>query len=42
MSGSHKGRKNTGLVRIIDSPYLPEEKIRIAIKEKGIENSDEE
>jgi DNA repair protein RadA len=32
------GRKNTSLVRVIDSPTLPEEKIRIAITEKGIED----
>ncbi len=31
-----KGRANTRLVQVIDSPYLPEEKIRIAITEAGI------
>jgi DNA repair protein RadA len=31
-----KGRANTRLVQVIDSPYLPEEKIRIAVTEAGI------
>jgi DNA repair protein RadA len=31
-----KGRANTRLTMVIDSPYLPEEKIRIAITEAGI------
>jgi DNA repair protein RadA len=36
-----KGRANTRLVQVIDSPYLPEEKIRIAVTEAGICNEDE-
>jgi DNA repair protein RadA len=36
-----KGRSNTRLVQVIDSPYLPEEKIRIAVTEAGICNEDE-
>ncbi|MES0326347.1 MAG: DNA repair and recombination protein RadA [Candidatus Bathyarchaeia archaeon] len=36
-----KGRQNTRLVRVIDSPYLPEEKIRIAVTAAGICNEDE-
>lgn len=35
-----KGRKNTRLVLVIDSPYLPEEKVRIAITEAGITDED--
>ncbi|MCW4050663.1 MAG: DNA repair and recombination protein RadA [Candidatus Bathyarchaeota archaeon] len=35
-----KGRQNTRLIQVIDSPYLPEEKIRIAITEAGV--TDEE
>jgi len=35
-----KGRANTRLVRVIDSPYLPEEKVRIAITEAGIADED--
>ena len=35
-----KGRANTRLVRVIDSPYLPEEKIRIAITEAGVTDED--
>ena len=35
-----KGRANTRLVQVIDSPYLPEEKIRIAVTEAGICNED--
>jgi len=35
-----KGRKNTRLVQVIDSSWLPDEKIRIAITEKGIEDAD--
>lgn len=31
-----KGRANTRLIQVIDSPYLPEEKIRIAITEAGV------
>jgi len=33
------GRKNTSLLRVIDSPTLPEEKIRIAITDAGIEDA---
>ncbi len=36
-----KGRKNTRLARVIDSPSLPEERIRFAITEAGIVDSDE-
>jgi DNA repair protein RadA len=36
-----KGRQNTRLVQVIDSPYLPEEKIRIAVTAAGICNEDE-
>ncbi|MFC1802569.1 DNA repair and recombination protein RadA [Thermoproteota archaeon] len=36
-----KGRANTRLIQVIDSPYLPEEKIRIAVTEAGICNEDE-
>jgi DNA repair protein RadA len=36
-----KGRANTRLVQVIDSPYLPEEKIRVAITEAGIVDSEE-
>jgi DNA repair protein RadA len=35
-----KGRANTRLARVIDSPYLPEEKIRFAITEMGIVDPD--
>ena len=35
-----KGRANTRLVQVIDSPYLPEEKIRIAITVAGICDED--
>ena len=35
-----KGRKNTRLALVIDSPYLPEEKVRIAITEAGITDED--
>jgi len=37
-----KGRKNTRLARVIDSPSLPEEKIRFAITAAGIVDSDDE
>ncbi len=37
-----KGRKNTRLVQVIDSPYLPEEKVRIAVTEAGICHEDGE
>jgi DNA repair protein RadA len=36
-----KGRQNTRLARVIDSPSLPEEKIRFAITASGIEDVDE-
>jgi DNA repair protein RadA len=35
-----KGRKNTRLVLVIDSPYLPEEKVRIAITKAGVTDED--
>ncbi|MBN2335047.1 hypothetical protein JXL21_05765, partial [Candidatus Bathyarchaeota archaeon] len=35
-----KGRQNTRLAQIIDSPYLPEVKVRIAITEAGITDED--
>ena len=37
-----KGRKNTRLARVIDSPSLPEEKIRFAITAAGVEDPEEE
>jgi DNA repair protein RadA len=37
-----KGRKNTRLARVIDSPSLPEERIRFAITEAGIVDSEED
>jgi DNA repair protein RadA len=33
-----KGRQNTRIAQVIDSPSLPERKIRFAITEKGIED----
>ncbi|MFP3950720.1 MAG: DNA repair and recombination protein RadA [Candidatus Bathyarchaeia archaeon] len=36
-----KGRKNTRLALVIDSPYLPEEKIRFAITGAGVVDADE-
>jgi len=36
-----KGRQNTRLARVIDSPSLPEEKIRFAITAAGIEDAEE-
>jgi DNA repair protein RadA len=36
-----KGKQNTRLARVIDSPSLPEVKIRFAITEKGVEDSEE-
>ena len=36
-----KGRQNTRLARVIDSPSLPEEKIRFAITAAGIEDVEE-
>ena len=35
-----KGRANTRLAQVIDSPYLPEVKVRIAITEAGITDED--
>lgn len=35
-----KGRGNTRLVRVIDSPYLPDERVRIAVTEAGIVDED--
>ncbi|MBC8223896.1 DNA repair and recombination protein RadA [Candidatus Bathyarchaeota archaeon] len=37
-----RGRQNTRLARVIDSPSLPEEKIRFAITAAGIVDADEE
>jgi len=37
-----KGRQNTRLARVIDSPSLPEEKIRFAITAAGIVDADED
>ena len=37
-----KGKQNTRLARVIDSPSLPEVKIRIALTEKGVEDAEEE
>ena len=37
-----RGRQNTRLARVIDSPSLPEEKIRFAITAAGIVDTDEE
>jgi len=37
-----KGRGNTRLARVIDSPYLPEVKVRFAVTEKGVEDAEEE
>jgi DNA repair protein RadA len=36
-----KGGKGTRLAKIIDSPYLPENKVRFKITEKGIEDAQE-
>jgi len=36
-----KGRANTRLVQVIDSPYLPEEKIRVSVTRAGVCNEDE-
>jgi DNA repair protein RadA len=36
-----KGRANTRVITVIDSPYLPEAKTRFAITAKGIEDADE-
>ncbi|MCW8802432.1 MAG: DNA repair and recombination protein RadA [Candidatus Bathyarchaeota archaeon] len=37
-----KGGKGTRLATVIDSPYLPEEKVRFKITEKGVEDTVEE
>ncbi len=36
-----KGGKGTRLATVIDSPYLPEEKVRFKITEKGVEDAEE-
>ena len=36
-----KGGKGTRLATVIDSPYLPENKVRFKITEKGVEDADE-
>ncbi len=36
-----KGGKGTRIATIIDSPYLPEEKVRFKITEKGVEDAEE-
>lgn len=36
-----KGGKGTRLATVIDSPYLPENKVRFKISEKGVEDSEE-
>ncbi len=36
-----KGRANTRVITVIDSPSLPEEKTRFAITAKGVEDADE-
>jgi DNA repair protein RadA len=36
-----KGKKNTRLARVIDSPSLPEERIRFAITEAGVVDAEE-
>ncbi len=37
-----KGKANTRLARVIDSPSLPEVRVRFAITEKGVEDAEEE
>ena len=37
-----KGKQNTRLARVIDSPYLPEVKVRFAINEMGVVDSEED
>jgi DNA repair protein RadA len=37
-----KGGKGTRLATVIDSPYLPEEKVRFKITEKGVEDAEED
>jgi DNA repair protein RadA len=36
-----KGGKGTRLATVIDSPYLPEDKVRFKITEKGVEDAEE-
>jgi len=36
-----KGGKGTRIATVIDSPYLPEEKVRFKITEKGVEDAEE-
>jgi len=36
-----KGRDNTRVIHVIDSPYLPEDQTRFAITSKGIEDTEE-
>jgi len=36
-----KGKENTRIAQIIDSPYLPEEKARFAVSEKGVETCEQ-
>ena len=36
-----KGKANTRIITVIDSPYLPEEKTRFAITSKGVEDAEE-
>ena len=36
-----KGGKGTRLATVIDSPYLPENKVRFKITEKGVEDAEE-
>ena len=36
------GKKGTRVAKIIDSPYLPENKATFKIKEKGVEDAEEE
>ena len=37
-----KGGKGTRLATVIDSPYLPEDKVRFKISEKGVEDAEED
>jgi DNA repair protein RadA len=37
-----KGKGNTRLARVIDSPSLPEVKVRIALTEKGVEDAEKQ
>ena len=36
-----KGKANTRVIHVIDSPYLPEARTRFAITEKGVEDAEE-